>query len=58
MVEDLRVQLRRGSADVFEALLYRYYVDEDTYLRENPDRIAPLLAEDLPFVHKDSDRLL
>jgi hypothetical protein len=37
-----------------EALLYRYYVDEDAYLKEHPDRAAPLLAEDLPFVRKDS----
>jgi hypothetical protein len=37
-----------------EALLYRYYVEEDTYLKEHPDRKAPLLAEDLPFVRKDS----
>ncbi|MFZ1219518.1 MAG: hypothetical protein WAO00_09505 [Chthoniobacterales bacterium] len=37
-----------------EALLYRYYVDEDTYLKEHPDRDVPLLAEDLPFVLKDS----
>ena len=46
------------SRTCHRGLLYRYYVDDDTYLRENPDRIAPLLAEDLPFVHKDSDRLL
>ena len=37
-----------------EALLYRYYVDEDTYFKEHPDRKAPLLAEDLPLIRKDS----
>jgi len=37
-----------------EALLYRSYVDEDTYLKKYPDRSAPLVAEDLPYVEKDS----
>lgn len=37
-----------------EALLYRFYVDEERYLRKYPDRNAPLLADDLPHVLKDS----
>jgi hypothetical protein len=37
-----------------EALLYRYYVNEDEYLKEHSDRRAPLFAHDLPFVEKDS----
>ncbi len=37
-----------------EAVLYRYYIDEDAYLKEHPDRNAPLLPEDLPLLRKDS----
>ena len=37
-----------------EALLYRYYVDEDKYNREHPGGGVPLLADELPFVEKDS----
>jgi hypothetical protein len=41
-----------------EALLYRAYVDEETYLRKHPRRDVPLLAEDLPYVEKDSGERL
>jgi hypothetical protein len=41
-----------------EALLYRSYVDEETYLREHPNRDVPLKAQDLPFVAKDSGERL
>lgn len=41
-----------------EALLYRAYVDEETYLREHPNRDVPLKAQDLPFVMKDSGEKL
>jgi len=37
-----------------EALLYRYYVDEDKYKREHPQGGVALLAEELSFVEKDS----
>ena len=41
-----------------EALLYRAYVDEETYLRKHPDRAVPLRAEDLPHVRKESGELI
>jgi hypothetical protein len=37
-----------------EALLYRFYVDEETYLKMDPETRGPLLAEDLPVLHKPS----
>lgn len=41
-----------------EALLYRAYVDEETYLKEHPKREVPLRPQDLPFVAKDSGEQL
>jgi hypothetical protein len=41
-----------------EALLYRYYVDEEAYLTKYPNRDAPLVGQDLPFVLKDSGESL
>ena len=41
-----------------EALLYRAYVDEETYFKEHPTRDVPLKARDLPFVVKDSGEKL
>lgn len=41
-----------------EAVLYRAYVDEDTYLKKHPSRDVPLKPEDLPFVAKDSGEKL
>lgn len=41
-----------------EAVLYRSYVDEDAYLKEHPDSDVPLLAQDMPFVIKDSGESL
>jgi hypothetical protein len=41
-----------------EALLYRAYVDEETYLKEHPNRDVPLRPQDLPFVVKDSGEKL
>ena len=41
-----------------EALLYRAYVDEETYLKEHPTRDVPLKPQDLPFVAKDSGETL
>lgn len=37
-----------------EALLYRYYVDEENYLRTHPNRDVPLRPQDLSHVTKDS----
>jgi hypothetical protein len=41
-----------------EALLYRFYVDEEAYLKEHPNRDAPLVGQDLPNVVKDSGESL
>lgn len=41
-----------------EAVLYRYYVDEDAHRRKYPDGGVPLFAEELPHVLKDNGQPL